>query len=161
MRSQQVATLPRFRAGGGSVFAAQSRHAEPYPPMSKINPTLPLHYSFQGNAEKYIPFPRRFQAGNAVLEIVRGIVRAMVADVRRQDGGSPYGVTGRPRYHRSQQAATLPPAATSGSGDTSPATFQADLQACSQCHLQCHLQCHRAQGLTIATWFHFGSLRLA
>ena len=67
IRSQKVATLPWFRAGGGSVFAAQSRHEEPYPPMSKINPTFPFILPLTGNVGKYTPFPRRFQAGNAVF----------------------------------------------------------------------------------------------
>ena len=67
IRSQQVATLPWFRAGGGSVFAAQSRHEEPSPPMSKINPTIPFTIPFKGMQGKYTPFPRRFQAGNAVF----------------------------------------------------------------------------------------------
>ena len=59
--------LPWFRAGGGylvPLFAAQSRHEEPYPPMSKIN--IPFKMPFTRNVEKYTPFPRRFQAGNAV-----------------------------------------------------------------------------------------------
>ena len=70
MRSQQVATLPWFRAGGGCLvplFAAQSRHEEPYPPMSRINSTFPFSMPFKGNVEEYTPFPRRFQAGIAVL----------------------------------------------------------------------------------------------
>ena len=70
MRSQQVATLPWFRAGGGylvPLLAAQSRHEKPYPPISKINPTFPFILPFTGSAEKYTPFPRRFQAGNAVF----------------------------------------------------------------------------------------------
>ena len=70
-------TLPRFRAGGGysvPLFTAQSRHKEPYPPMSKINPTFPFTIPFKGNAEKYTPFPRQKQAGifrKLKLEIVR------------------------------------------------------------------------------------------
>ena len=63
-------TLPRFRAGGGysvPLLAAQSRHEKPYPPISKINHTFPFILPFTGSAEKYTPFPRRFQAGNAVL----------------------------------------------------------------------------------------------
>ena len=64
-------TLPRFRAGGGysvPLLAAQSRHEKPYPPISKINPTFPFILPFTGSAEKCTPFPRRFQAGNAVFE---------------------------------------------------------------------------------------------
>ena len=79
IRSQQVATLPWFRAGGGSVFAAQSRHEEPYPPMSKINPTIPFILPLTGNVRKYIPFPRRFQAGNAFLKVCRRIDPTQVA----------------------------------------------------------------------------------
>ena len=50
LRSQQVATLPWFRAGGGLLFAAQSRHEKPYPPMSKINLAFPFTVPFKGNA---------------------------------------------------------------------------------------------------------------
>ena len=79
IRSQQVATLPWFWAGGGLVFAAQSRHEEPYPPMSKINPTIPFTIPFKGMQGKYTPFPRRFQAGNAFLEVCRRIDPTQVA----------------------------------------------------------------------------------
>ena len=53
LRSQQVATLPWFRAGGGysvPLFAAQSRHEKPYPPMSKINFAFPFTVPLKGNA---------------------------------------------------------------------------------------------------------------
>ncbi len=76
-RSSEVLTsvpaahaLPKLWPGGEysmPLFAAQSRHEEPYPPMSKINPAFPFILPFTGNAEKYTPFPRRFQAGNAVF----------------------------------------------------------------------------------------------
>ena len=49
------------------LFAAQSRHEKPYPPMSKSNFAFPFTVPFKGDAEKYTPFPRRFQAGNAVF----------------------------------------------------------------------------------------------
>ena len=139
-RSQQVATLPWFRAGGGSVFAAQSRHEEPYPPMSKINPTIPFILPLTGNVRKYIPFPRRFQAGNAFFGSLQAY-RSHASCENRSDLFShfyqqPMGlwagpfercsracaakmaalhaaVAGRPSHHRSQQAATLPSAATS------------------------------------------------
>ena len=71
-------TLPRFRAGGGysvPLFAAQSRHEEPYPPISKINHTFPFILPFTGSAEKYTPFPRRFQAGNAFFWKLRVAAR--------------------------------------------------------------------------------------
>ena len=72
--SQQVATLPWFRAGGGysvPLFAAQSRHEKPYPPMSKINLAFPFTVPFKGNVGKYTPFPRRFQAGILKIEGLR------------------------------------------------------------------------------------------
>ena len=66
--SRQARPLPWLRAGGGylvPLFAVQSRHEEPYPPMSKIN--IPFTVPFTGNTKKYTPFPRCFQAGNAVF----------------------------------------------------------------------------------------------
>ena len=49
LRSQQVAALPWFRAGGGLLFAARSRHEKPYPPMSKISFAFPFTIPFKGN----------------------------------------------------------------------------------------------------------------
>ena len=75
MRSQQVATLPWFRAGGGysvPLFAAQSRHEEPYPPMSKINPTFPFILPLTGNDESIPHSPAGFKREMRFLEIVRG-----------------------------------------------------------------------------------------
>ena len=61
LRSQQVATLPWFRAGGGysvPLFAAQSRHEKPYPPISKINFRLAFERQ-DGNSMPHSPAPRK------------------------------------------------------------------------------------------------------
>ena len=60
--SQQVATLPWFRAGSGylvPLFAAQSRHEKPYPPMSKINcpPLLAEKFFRWSNPQNGIRIP--------------------------------------------------------------------------------------------------------
>ena len=47
--------------------------------MSKINPTIPFTLPLTGNVGKYTPFPRRFQAGNAFLEVCRRIDPTQVA----------------------------------------------------------------------------------
>ena len=52
--SRQARPLPWFRADGGysvPLFAAQSRHEKPYPPMSKINFAFPFTVPFKGNGE--------------------------------------------------------------------------------------------------------------
>ena len=70
--SRRSAALPWFRAGGGLLFAARSRHEEPYPPMSKINLAFPFTVPFKGNAGKYIQFPQPTQAGILKIEVLRG-----------------------------------------------------------------------------------------
>ena len=64
------------------LFAARSRHEKPYPPMSRINSTFPFSIPFKGNVEEYTPFPRRFQAGIAVL-----------GNCRLQWAGRPQGIS--------------------------------------------------------------------
>ena len=65
MRSQQVATLPWFRAGSGylvPLFAAQSRHEKPYPPISKIK--FRLDFGRQdANSMPHSPAPRKRDFG--------------------------------------------------------------------------------------------------
>ena len=61
--SRQARPLPWFRADGGWLFAAQSRHEKPYPPMSKIKPTFPLHPSSHGECEKVYPIPPPLSSG--------------------------------------------------------------------------------------------------
>ena len=91
MRSQQVATLPWFRAGGGysvPLFAARSRHEKPYPPMSKINLAFPFSVPFKGNAGKYTPFPRPTQAGIWEIEVLlTGEGRVREGDQRPETRG--------------------------------------------------------------------------
>ena len=87
MRSQQVATLPWFRAGGGylvPLFAAQSRHEKPYPPMSKISFAFPFTVPSKGNVCKYTPFPRPTQAGFWEFEVLRAGAQGLTRDVRRE-----------------------------------------------------------------------------
>ena len=67
------ATLPWFRAGGGLLFAARSRHEKPYPPMSKSNFAFPFTVPSKGNAEKYTPFPRPTQAESLEVEVSRAV----------------------------------------------------------------------------------------
>ena len=87
MRSQQVATLPWFRAGGGylvPLLAAQSRHEKPYPPMSKN------HFrSLSSGTRTIIPHsPCRKQAGFQVCGMAEHWPEQFTS-MRRQDGGVP------------------------------------------------------------------------
>ena len=84
IRSQQVATLPWFRAGGGSVFAAQSRHEEPYLPMSKINPTFPLHPSSHGECRKVYPIHSPVSSGKCGFWKLREGVQGLTGDLRQE-----------------------------------------------------------------------------
>ena len=99
LRPQQVATLPWFRAGGGLLFAARSRHEKPYPPMSKINFLALVRVSWHN----YTPFPRPKQAGILKIEVLRAGARH--SQWRAIFIGSRQA---RTLTLRSQQAATLP-----------------------------------------------------
>ena len=90
MRSQQVATLPWFRAGGGylvPLLAAQSRHEKPYPPMSKN------HFrSLSSGTRTIIPHSScRKQAGFQSFKVCgwRKHWPEQFPTMRRQDGGVP------------------------------------------------------------------------
>jgi len=87
IRSQQVATLPWFRAGGGylvPLFAAQSRHEEPYPPMSKSNPTFPFTIPLKGTRESVHHSPAAFKREMQFLEVCRHIDPTQVAKTGQQ-----------------------------------------------------------------------------
>ena len=63
--SRQARPLPWFRAGGGysaPLFAAQSRHEKPYPPMSKIKFRLVFERQ-DGNSMPHSPAQRKRDFG--------------------------------------------------------------------------------------------------
>ena len=112
IRSQQVATLPWFRAGGRysvPLFAVQSRHEEPYPPMSKINrPPFRVRY------ESVYPIPPPISSGKCVFwKLWVGYFERWSRLCAAKMAALHAAVAGRASFHRSQQAATLPLAATS------------------------------------------------
>ena len=60
--SRQARPLPWFWAGGGWLFAAQSRHEKPYPPMSKIKFRLVFERQ-DGNSMPHSPAQRKRDFG--------------------------------------------------------------------------------------------------
>ena len=95
--SRQARPLPWFRADGGysvPLFAAQSRHEKPYPPMSKINFAFPFTVPFKGNGESIPHSPAQRKRGFGETEVVGRICESyrnyetsakMVGSPRRGD----------------------------------------------------------------------------
>ena len=72
--ARSVIAPPKLWPGGGylvPLFAAQSRHEKPYPPMSKIKPIFPFTIPLKGMLESISHSPAGFKREMRFLEIVR------------------------------------------------------------------------------------------
>ena len=138
-----------------SVCPASYTFTQRYP--NAATATVAHHRPHAGNlssrpcrqdGNEYTPFPRRFQAGNAVFGncgrinpthiaktqvfgIVGGAVRAVFAFVRRQDGGSPCGSRGATALPSEAARAPLPRMAATSAA--SPATARVDARPPAVC----------------------------
>ena len=82
--SRQARPLPWFRADGRysvPLFAAQSRHEKPYPPISKIKFRLAFERQ-DGNSMPHSPAQRK--RGFWEIEVLRAGAQSLTRDARRE-----------------------------------------------------------------------------